>query len=135
MASPSKLAMEYAPLGERKNNESSVNFLKFSVSDPPLSMLATGFGNATLEGLKKSMNTKSHQEIFGDRRLFWEMQDIFGKYLKRGHSKISSKICPRAVSEVLDPLVSFSLTTPTLPVLRSNLFVGRTQRSEYLTGS
>ena len=32
---PSKLAMEFGPLGARKNNESSVNFPKFKVFDPP----------------------------------------------------------------------------------------------------
>jgi len=41
---PSKLAMEFGPLGGRKNNESSVNFLKFKVIFDPLSMLAMGFG-------------------------------------------------------------------------------------------
>ena len=52
---PSKLAMEFGPLGGRKNNESSVNFSKCKVFDPPID-IGRGFGplwrNVTLEGLK-----------------------------------------------------------------------------------
>ena len=36
LAPPLKLAMEFGPLGGRKNIESSVNFPKFKVFEPPI---------------------------------------------------------------------------------------------------
>jgi len=54
------------------------------------------WGNATaVEGLKRTMTKKGHQEISGDRRsflIFWEMEEICWEVSKKGHSKISSKI-------------------------------------------
>src|SRR6218665_2455643 len=68
---PSKLAMEFAPLGGRKSNDSKKGHQKFWEID----------------------------EIFGNADIF------FGKRLKKSFKNVGKNLHPRAVSEVLDPLV------------------------------
>ena len=74
-----------APLEKRKNNESSVNFAKFKVFDPPLSMLAMGFDpllwrNATLEGLKRTTTNKKAIKKFSvtDEIFLENARNFFG---------------------------------------------------------
>ena len=64
---PSKLSMEFGPLGGRKSNDNIVNLSKCKYFAPPL-RIDVGYHIKTL---KRSMTKKGHQT-------FWEMT-FFGK--------------------------------------------------------
>src|SRR6218665_3048230 len=99
---PSKLAMEFGPLGGRKSNDIIVNLPKSNHFAPRIAV-GYGFGPPTekyhVKTLQKPMTKK--REI--DEHFVGEMLKIFRERLKNGRLKISGKICPPG-SEVLDPL-------------------------------
>src|SRR6218665_3704393 len=111
MAPPSKLAMEFGPLRDRKSNGSIVILLKSKDFGPLVSMSAANLAplwkNTIYKTRKRSMTKKKRSsEILGDRRNFLgKCRFFFGKPLKKVVQKFRQKFAP-PVSEVQDPLVN-----------------------------